>query len=56
MIADREPVMTPERIAQWLAACEFLHDCVSPEGYGHELPPEVIRRAAQILKMAPKKH
>jgi hypothetical protein len=47
------PTMTEERIAQYLLMCEFLADCASPEGYGHALPPEVVRRAARIMKMVP---
>jgi hypothetical protein len=32
-------------------AIEFISDLASPEGYGHAVSPEVVRRAARILAM-----
>lgn len=46
--------MTPERVAHYMALWEFAVDVASPEGYGHAMPPEVIRRAAQLAKLFPK--
>jgi hypothetical protein len=51
--AGKDLVMTEERNQQYLLAMEFLADCISPDGYGHELPKEVIQRAARILKQLP---
>lgn len=45
--------MTPARVEQYLLLVQFALDCCSPEGFGHALPPEVVRRAARILKQAP---
>lgn len=44
--------MTPARVEQYLLLVQFALDCASPEGYGHALPPEVVRRAARILKLS----
>jgi hypothetical protein len=32
-------------------AMEFLADLSSPDGYGHAVSPEVVKRAARILAM-----
>jgi hypothetical protein len=32
-------------------ALELARDLCDPEGYGHAVPPEVIKRAARILAM-----
>jgi hypothetical protein len=32
-------------------ALEFCADLASPEGYGHAVPPEVVKRAGRILAM-----
>jgi hypothetical protein len=53
LAAGKDLVMTEERNQQYLLAMEFLADCISPDGYGHELPKEVIQRAARILKQLP---
>jgi hypothetical protein len=54
LAAGKDLVMTPERAEQYVLAMEFLLDVVSPEGYGHAMPAEVIRRASRILKLIPK--
>lgn len=53
MSAGREIVMTPERVQQYLLLLDLAADVVSPEGYGHSLPAEVVKRTARILRHAP---
>jgi hypothetical protein len=43
-------VPRPENLYQ--LAVEFLLDCVDPEGYGHAMPPDAIKRANRILAMS----
>lgn len=45
---------TNDRADHYQALIEFARDCCHPEGYGHALPPEVIRRAALLVKLAGK--
>jgi hypothetical protein len=48
-----EIAMSPQRVEQYLLMVQFLLDVISPEGYAHEMPQEVIRRASRILKQSP---
>ena len=48
-----EYAMSPARVEQYLLLVQFALDCASVECYAHDLPEEVVRRAARILKQAP---
>jgi hypothetical protein len=45
--------MTEERTAQYFLLLELAADIISPEHYGHAVPPELVRRVARILKQLP---
>jgi hypothetical protein len=45
--------MTDERAAQYFLLLELAADIISPEHYGHAVPPELVRRVARILKQLP---
>jgi hypothetical protein len=51
--AGKDLVMTEERTAQYLLLLELASDIISPEHYGHAVPPELVRRVARILKQLP---
>jgi hypothetical protein len=51
--AGKDLVMTEERAAQYFLLLELASDIISPEHYGHAVPPELVRRVARILKQLP---
>jgi hypothetical protein len=51
--AGKDLVMTEERNQQYLLLLELAADLISPEMYGHAIPPEVVRRVSRILKHLP---
>jgi hypothetical protein len=47
---DERP-LTPSQLEVFGLMLEFLNDCASPEGYGHSVTPEVVKRASRIVAM-----
>lgn len=45
---------TEDRVQHYQALLEFAQDVCHPEQYGHLMPPEVIRRAARLLRLIPR--
>jgi hypothetical protein len=53
LAAGKDLTMTDDRAAQYLLLLELASDIISPEHYGHAVPPELVRRVARILKQLP---